>query len=48
MPTLIPVKPRKSTDLFLLFVVLLAAAFMGVEVVDPAPITADAAIIASP
>jgi hypothetical protein len=48
MPTSIPVKPCKGNDYFLLFVVLLAAAFMGVEVIDPAPVTADAAIVASP
>jgi hypothetical protein len=48
MPTTIPLRARKTSDYFPLFVLLIAAAFFVVELVDPAPISVDAATVASP
>jgi hypothetical protein len=48
MPTMISARARQTADYFPLFVILIAAAFFVVELVDPAPITVDAATFASP
>jgi hypothetical protein len=48
MPTVIPIRIRKSKDLFPIFVLILAAAFFVVELVDPAPTAVEAAALVSP
>ena len=48
MPTTLPTRVRHNHDLFLLFVIALAAAFFALEVADPAPMDVEAALIASP
>lgn len=49
MPTTLPPRPSRRPDLFLVFLVAVAAAFFVVEIVDPAPIEVEAAaMVTSP
>ncbi len=48
MPTNLVAKPERKADVFLIFAILVGIAFFAIEVIDPAPMDAEAQSIASP
>jgi hypothetical protein len=48
MPTTLPIRARKRIDPMLLFVIALGAAFLVIELVDPAPMDVEAALVTAP